>query len=463
MKPSLSDHLDAALADLPEAPLCVAFSGGPDSTALLHALAQLPAARARGLRALHVDHGLHADSAAWAGHCQRFSADLGVDCEVLRVHVVPRRGEAAARHARYAAFVANLRVGEILLLAHHRDDQAETVLLKLLRGAGPEGLGGMRRRRPLGHGELWRPLLHTFTRAQLRAYAALHGLSSIDDPSNADTRLARNHLRHEILPRLAKHWPQAVDSILHSATLSRAAADELRTRWLAAFEALHDAATGSLDADGWLALAPALREPLLAHWLHTQGLAAPTTAQRMQIERQCGARAGQSPCIRWPGVELHVWKARLWAHAPRPIPAAGWQASWHGEPLVLPDGGRLSLEPHGRLPFALDVRMRSGGERIKPAGDRHTRELRALFQSGAVPPWQRDACPLLYEGESLIAVADRWPSERAEAIYRMAGARARWQPAGRVGPAASRAVTTPDRPSAASPERATPRLRPPGG
>lgn len=433
MKPSLPDHLDAALAEMPDAALCVAFSGGPDSTALLHALAQLPTARARGLRALHVDHGLHAHSAAWAEHCQRFCTDLGLDCEVVQVQVEAQRGEgveAAARHARYAAFVAHLRAGEVLLLAHHRDDQAETVLLKLLRGAGPEGLGGMRERRPLGCGALWRPLLRTITHAQLRDYIAQHGLVCIDDPSNSDTRLARNHLRHDILPRLAAHWPQAMDSILHSAALSRAAADALCTQWLAAFAALHDEASGSLDAVGWLALAPALREPLLDHWLHARGLTAPTTAQRAQIERQCGARAGQSPCIRWPGVELHIWKGRLWSHTPHPAIVAGWQATWHGEPLVLPDGGRLSLEPAVRLPCAINVRMRSGGERIKPAGDRHTRELRALFQSGAVPPWQRDVCPLLYEGGKLIAVADRWLDERAETLFGQAGACLRWQPAG---------------------------------
>lgn len=433
MKLSLSSHLDAALADLPGAALCVAFSGGPDSTALLHALAQLPPARARGLRALHVDHGLHADSAAWGAHCRHFCADLGLDCEVARVQVQTHRGEgveAAARRARYVAFAAHLRAGETLLLAHHRDDQAETVLLKLLRGAGPEGLGGMRERRPLGHGELWRPLLRDIARAQLRDYVALHGLSCIDDPSNADTRLARNHLRHEILPRVAAHWPQATDSILHSAALSRAAADALRTQWLAAFATLHDAATGSLDAAGWLAFAPALRQPLLDHWLHAGGLPAPTTAQRAQIERQCGARAGQSPCIRWRGAELHVWKGRLWARAPAHAIDPDWQATWQGEPLALPDGGRLALrDGHARLPAPLAVRLRQGGERIKPAGDAHTRELRDLFQQATLPPWQRPACPLLYEGPELVAVADRWVNARGRELFDAAGSLPCWQPA----------------------------------
>jgi tRNA(Ile)-lysidine synthase len=432
VKHTLSAHLAAALAGIPDAALCVAYSGGPDSTALLHALAQLPAARARGLRALHVDHGLHPDSATWAEHCRRFCAELELPCDVVRVRVETHRGEgveAAARHARYVAFAAQLRVGEILLLAHHRDDQAETVLLKLLRGAGPEGLGGMRERRPLGRGELWRPLLHDIARAQLHDYVALHALPCLDDPSNADTRLARNHLRHEILPRLAAHRSQAVDSILHSATLSRAAADALRTQWLSAFATLHDDASDSLDAAGWLALVPALREPLLDHWLHGRNLPAPTTAQRAQIERQCGARAGQSPCIRWPGAELHVWKGRLWTHAPRPAIDPDWQASWRGEPLTLPDGGKLTLrDEHARLPAPLTVRLRQGGERIKPAGDAHTRELRDLFQQAALPPWQRLACPLLHEGSELVAVADRWISARGRELFAAAGSLPHWQP-----------------------------------
>jgi tRNA(Ile)-lysidine synthase len=427
----LHQHLRAALASMPPAALCVAFSGGPDSSALLHALAQLPEARARDLRALHVDHGLQPESAAWAAHCERYCAALGVPCEVLRVQVGSGTGrgvEAAARDARYAALAAQLHDGEYLLLGHHRDDQAETVLLKLLRGAGPEGLGGMRALRPFGRGQLWRPLL-ALSRRQLHDYVEAQRLDCIDDPSNRDTRLARNQLRHEILPRLAQRWPQAVDSILHSAALCRAAADALQTQWLAAFAGLHDPANGSLDARGWLALAQALREPLLDHWLHARGLPAPTSAQRRQIERQCGARAGQLPCIRWTGTELHIWKGRLWALPPERIVDADWQVPWHGEPLALPDGGELRLTFAGaRLAEPLHVRLRRGGERIKPDGDAHTRELRDLFQQSHLPPWQRNACPLLYAGDDLVAVADRWSSTRGTAIFRHAGALPRWRP-----------------------------------
>ncbi|MGC1547666.1 MAG: tRNA lysidine(34) synthetase TilS [Rhodanobacter sp.] len=426
-------RLTVALVTAPAVPVCVAYSGGPDSTALLHALAQLPAVRAQGLRALHVNHGLHADSASWAAHCQDFCESLELPCEVLRVQVETHRGEgleAAARRARYAAFEKALHANEWLLLGHHRDDQAETVLLKLLRGAGPEGLGGMRAQRPLGHGQLWRPLLHDISRMQLHSYIEAHRLPCIDDPSNSDTRLARNHLRHEILPRLAHHWPQAVDSILHSAALTRAATDTLRTQWLAALDTLRDPATDSLHVPGWLALDAALRDPLLDHWLYTRGLPAPTTAQRRQIERQCLARDGQLPCVRWHGAELHIWKDRLWAIPPQlPIDPL-WEAYWLGESLLLPGGGQLSLrDATTHLPSPLQVRLRRGGERIKPVGDAHTRELRDLFQQGQVPPWRRHALPLLYAGDELVAVADRWLSERGTAIFAQTGGKLLWKPA----------------------------------
>ena len=136
--------------------------------------------------------------------------------------------------------------------------------------------------------------------------------------------------------------------------------------------------------------------------------------------------------MRWPGTELHIWKGRLWAHAPRPPVDTGWTARWHGEALALPDGGQLALEPAGRLPMPLTVRLRQGGERIRPAGDRHTRELRDLFQQIALPPWRRDACPLLYAAEELVAVADLWQTARGRALFDAAGASPRWTPPSRA-------------------------------
>ena len=414
----------------PDGELCVAFSGGPDSTALLHALAQLPEARARGLRALHVDHALHSESAHWAMQCEAICNAWQVPLRVLKVDVERASGhgiEAAARKARYAALADALREGERLLLGHHRDDQIETVLLKLLRGAGPEGLGGMRAQRELGRGFLWRPLLE-LPRKDLSNYAAAHGLGFVTDPSNDDRRYSRNRLRHDVLPVLAAHWPHAGEAILHSARLSRAAADALAAQWQAALGTLLDPSTQSLDATGWSRLAQALREPLLDHWLHERGCTAPTTAQRVQIERQIHAREGRVPCIRWTGTELHVWKGRLWARPTQASIDPQWESPWQGEPLALPDGGLLTLSSPVALSRPLNVRLRRGGERIRPVGDAHTRELRDLFQQAGLPPWQRTVCPLIYDGETLLAVADRWFDARGKTFFDAIGSKPCWRP-----------------------------------
>ncbi len=439
---SLSDTLARAVREGRPPALCVAFSGGPDSTALLHALAQLPAARKRGLRALHVDHGLHPLSPDWAKHCARFCESLGVPLTTVRVEIGDSRGEgveAAARRARRAAFAAHLHDAEWLALAHHRDDQVETVLLKLLRGAGPEGLGGMRVLRPFGRGFLWRPWLD-FPREVLRDYLKEQNLSCLQDPANDDPRFARNVLRREILPRIATHWPHAETAILHSAELCRSAADYLDRASDAAFAAL-SRDEGTLDAGGWLALPDALRAPVLERWLRARGLPTTADAQRRELERQAAdAAPDRVPCIAWRGAEVHVWDGRLHAFPPAPPIPANWEAAWDGALLALPGGGLLTVEPDDGAPATatsrfdppLTVRFRHGGERIRPAGDPHMRELRDLFQRARIPPWLRARCPLIFGNGELVAVADLWISERGKAVFAARGVRPRWSPLGRL-------------------------------
>jgi tRNA(Ile)-lysidine synthase len=426
MSTSLIDHLARALDDVPGVPLVVAFSGGPDSTALLHALAsQMPRP---SLRALHVDHGLHADSATWAVHCRRLCDSLGLPIEVVRVTVDLTRGEgieAAARRARHEAFASALKPGEYVVLAHHRDDQMETVLLKLMRGAGPDGLAGMKAMRPSGVGMLWRPLLD-LPRSALLDHIAANGLATLHDPSNDDPRIARGYLRATVIPALVDQWPQAAISITHSARLCREAADGLREGWIEAFDRLRRD-ENTLDAREWLDLRPAWRAPLLDHWLHAAGLSAPTTAQREALERQIReASAERLPLVGWQDTEVRVWKGRLWA-MPRCQPFdEAWSAAWQGEPLTLPGGGVLTLGG-ARLPAALMVRYRRGGDRIRTAGNHITKELRDLFQEGSIPPWRRPRMPLLCENDSLIAVGGRWLSDRGKAIFDEAGALPMWQ------------------------------------
>ncbi|HET8553521.1 MAG TPA: tRNA lysidine(34) synthetase TilS [Rhodanobacteraceae bacterium] len=436
---SLVDTLRQALIARPDGSLRVAFSGGPDSTALLHALTNLPEARARGLCALHVDHGLHPDSRRWADRCREFCARLDVPLDIRQVEVDNRSGmglEAAARDARLAVFARLLQPGEYLLTAHHRDDQAETVLLKLLRGAGPEGLGGMRERRPLAAGWLWRPLLNT-PREALTSYLRSHALDSIDDPSNESSALARSFLRQNIMPRLSAHWPRATLAISHSARLNRQTADYLHLCAAEALENLLCATDGSLDAPGWLALHPALQGPVLDQWLHAQGFASPTLAQRDQLQQQIRhASGGRVPLVQWPGTAVHVWRKRLHAHAPLPDAPAAWRSPWHGEELTLPAmSGMLRLLPAaaGNTPTStpeFDVTLGDIGVRLRPAGDPHTRELRDLFQQAAIPPWRRRRCPLIHDRNgTLLAVADLWQTEAGKNFFDALGRRPQWSPA----------------------------------
>jgi tRNA(Ile)-lysidine synthase len=433
----IRDHIEHALAELVAGPILVSLSGGLDSTVLLHALAGSRAARERGLRAVHVDHGLHDDSTMWARQCADFAEQLGVTLETRAVEIARTPGlglEATARRARYGAIEEMLHSGEILALAHHRDDQAETVLLKLLRGAGPEGLGAMRSLRRLGRGFAWRPLL-TLPRASLRGYAEQHKLVWIEDPSNADFSLDRNFLRIEVLPRIARRWPEAEASIAQSALWARAAADFIddeAERTLAQVQGLDPA---TLRFREWLALPDALRDPVLRRWLRSIALPEPTQFQVAELVRQL-AEAGEDrqPCVRWPGVEVRRYRELLHALAPLQLAPLDWTAEFTGEALVLPsDIGVLRLAaiaengPPPRLAEPALVRFRRGGENLRLSGTTYTRELRDLLQEAGIPPWQRSRLPLVFgQDGALLAVADLWLSDAGAQQLANANARLEW-------------------------------------
>jgi tRNA(Ile)-lysidine synthase len=433
----LREVLDAALETLGPAPLLVAFSGGLDSTVLLHALAQSQAARARGLRAVHVDHGLQEDSATWTRHCRALAAELGVELVPLRVNVARMRGlglEASARRARYGAIESLLAPGEVVALAHHRDDQTETVLLKLLRGAGPEGMGAMRPLRRLGRGFAWRPLL-SLPRAALREYADRFQLAWIQDPSNADPAIDRNFVRLQILPRITRRWPEAETSIAQSAAWARAAAEFIDGEAERALARLQGPEPSTLRFREWLALPGALRDPVLRRWLRLLDLPEPTHFQVTELVRQIGeAGEDRQPCVRWPGTEVRRYRDLLYALSPLQLPPFDWSAAFDGSELVLPlDLGRLRLFGGARLERPLQVRFRRGGESLRLATGGHTRELRDLFQENAIPPWQRGRLPLLLDGEdSLLAVADLWLSEAGARLFGLLGTRVEWHRRGGI-------------------------------
>lgn len=430
----LHDLIESALSELPQAPLLAAFSGGLDSAVLLHALAESEVARARGLRAVHIDHGLNDDSADWARRCREFAGSLGVDLVVRSVEVVRGRGlglEASARRARYGEIETLLAAGEILALAHHRDDQAETVLLKLLRGAGPEGIGAMRPLRRLGRGFAWRPLLG-LPRAALREYAESHRLNWIIDPSNADQSIDRNYLRMQVMPRIMSRWPEAEASIAQSATWARAAAEFIEVEAERALARTQGLDPSTLHFREWLALPQALRDPVLRRWLRALDLPEPTHYQAAELVRQL-AEAGEDrqPCVRWPGAEVRRYRDLLHALPPLQVPPFDWVAPFDGGALALPMNlGTLRLVDTQQVPAQVDnllVRFRRGGESLRLETGGHTRELRDLFQEAGIPPWQRGRLPLVFEPDGgLLAVADLWLSEAGARLFGTHGARLEW-------------------------------------
>ena len=425
------DVLADALRDAPVAPVCVGFSGGLDSTVLLHALAADAGVRERGLRALHVHHGLHREADAWAAHCSAACAALGVPLEVVRVEVKRGKGpEAAARAARHAAYAAALAEGEALAIAHHRDDQAETFLLRALRGSGPEGLGAMPARRPCGRGTLWRPLL-ALPRVVLSDYARAHGLRWIEDPSNVDTTLDRNFLRARVLPLLRERWPEAGATLARSAALSAEATALLVPGDMDAL-ALVSTDDPSVLSRAALASVPRERRArVLRRWVASLGLPALPAGGVARIESDLlPASADAVACYAWQGAEVRAWRDGLHAgKAVAPLPR-DWATRWDGRAaLPLPGGGSLRLEPAAAFDASLAVRTRVGGERIALSGRTHSHALKHVFQDLGIPPWLRPAMPLLVDGDgAVLAAGDRIRSGAFDAWLRARGAQLAWSP-----------------------------------
>ena len=418
----LVEPLAQLLADSPGCRrLVVGYSGGLDSQVLLHVLAnQRTAWPARTLHAVYIDHGLQAHSAAWGAHCAQVCQALDVPFQIRNVTVELAPGdspEAAARCARYAALATELGPDAALLTAHHRDDQAETLLLQLLRGAGPHGLAAMPTSARLGSGWLLRPWL-TIDRATLLAYGQRHGLRWIEDPSNSDTGFDRNYLRHCVLPLLQQRWPGATYALARSARWCAEAAAELDQQ--AAID-LAQATPTSADRLSLTVLRPlsaSRQRYLLRYWLRRLALPVPDSRQLEQLRNQAlSAAHDRQPAVRWLGGEVRRYRDLLYAMPP--LASLDRQAVWqwrpHGDaypPLFLPDLGWLQMQPvqgaglsAARIKGAvLTVRFRQGGEWFRPTGRRHSQELKKLLQTAGIPPWQRDRLPLIYREADLLAV-----------------------------------------------------------
>jgi len=383
--------------------IAAGLSGGVDSVVLLHVLHGLAPVLGYRLSAIHVNHGLSANAGDWQRFCSAFCLELGIPFKAVRVKVQKQRGglEAAAREARRAAFTG---VGaDAIALAHHLDDQAETVLFNLLRGAGLAGASGMPVQGRLGRKLLLRPLLDV-PRSGIRAYAAEHRLGWIEDESNADEALTRNFIRRRVGPLLESRFPRWRESLARAARHFSGA---------------------ELDA-----------RSLLRSYLKEKGLRAPSEAKLLEMLKQFGG-SGSRISVSHDGVDLRVFKGEL-----KTLKTAKNKifksVAWNGESrLPLPAlGGELRFQRVRGGGIASDlikgkrlqVRLRSGGERLRVDALRPRRTLKNLFQEAGVPPWERERLPLLFCGADLVWVPGLGADSGYAAAKDAAGIIPEWRP-----------------------------------
>jgi tRNA(Ile)-lysidine synthase len=391
--------------------VCAAFSGGLDSTVLLDLLARLRGEAGFALTAMHVHHGLSRNAERWAGACAAFAQSRGVPLAIERVTVDrahPAGLEAAARAARHAAF-ARART-DFVALGHHRDDQAETVMLQALRGTGVKGLAAMGEARAAG-GAVWlRPLLDE-RREVLLAYAREAGLDWVEDESNELTAFDRNFLRHEVMPILERRFPHYRESLARLARHAASASGLLEA--LAREDSSRIAEGDGLSAAGLEALDPARRANVLRHFIASHGLAMPGEARLADMARQLVAARDDARVLLLHGGRALVRHRGRVAVEDVP-PRVAWDVAWRGERVVALGDGRGEVRfdevagegiaadrvAGGRWHFA----SRAGGERLRLHERGPTRTLKNLLQEHAIPVWRRPRLPLLFDGDRLVWV-----------------------------------------------------------
>jgi tRNA(Ile)-lysidine synthase len=391
----------------------VALSGGLDSCVLLHLLAEhRPAVP---VHVIHVNHQLSTRANQWQSHCEALAAAYGFPftAEKVTVAAAGRGLEMAARDARYAVFERVLAPGDLLLMAHHQNDQAETVLLRLLRGAGLRGLGAMPEQRSLGAGRAGRPLLE-HTRSELQSYAESEGLAWVEDESNESVVYDRNFLRLQVLPQLAQRWPQFAQRFAHAARSLRES-EQLLTEYasedLTAAGCRPERLGQSISLADVAGLSRARRNAVLRHWIARCGYQPPERVHLEQVDQMLIAETDTQPQVGWGQCELRRFNTRLYLLPRLPSPAKT-ELSWYPpEPVTLPDSSRL-WATHGAagLRSGTDYRIsfRQGGERCQPHNRSHSQKLKKLLQEYSLEPWLRDRVPLIYAGDQLAAVGDLW-------------------------------------------------------
>jgi len=395
--------------------VCVAYSTGMDSHVLLHAAADLLAeSDTVYLRAVHIDHGMQADCEQWVRHAEFVCDGLNVPLHVRRVTVLDegQGPEAAARQARYEAYAELLMPGEHLLLAQHADDQAETFLLQALRGAGPDGLASIPRKRTFLHGYMARPLLGC-TKQALIDYAKLSGLSWIEDPSNDETQYDRNYLRHEILPLLRDRWPAASQTLSRAAMRNAAASQMLQEVAQNDFEVTRIRGTNELSISNLNELTRERAFNVIRYWVRMAGLRMPRQKDLMQVSHDLlQPSLTSSGMVNARDYEFRRYRDSLHlvaGHVRSDAYSVQWDAPYND--LQIPETGqvlsRKSCQDQGiALPKkgSVTVRSRHGGELIKLGEPAFHKAVKKVLQEASVPPWKRETIPLLYVDDRLIAV-----------------------------------------------------------
>lgn len=408
----LAHRLAGQLATLipPHSAILIAFSGGVDSVVLLHLLHQLAPRFSWQLSALHVHHGISPHADAWADFCERRCADYKLSFFLERVDIQPLREqgiEAAARQLRYAAYAKHQR--DFLVLAHHADDQAETLLLQLLRGAGVRGAAAM----PMlaSRDTQWlRPLLNV-TRVEIIAYAQTHHLQWIEDESNADDSYPRNYLRHQVMPLLAQKFPSYRHTMTRSAQHFAEAAELLDE--LARLDAASAIQQDGLSVTALKDMSTARAKNLLRYFLHMRGAPVPQTVQLADMLHQLiHARDDAKICVAFSGWQAHRYRGVVQVLPALPDFDGRLRLEWNNEASLpwaalgmrvefVPVTGRgISLDKLRAAPVTL--RFRQGGETLRPYANASTRTLKNLMQEQRIPPWLRDRVPLLFCGDELV-------------------------------------------------------------
>lgn len=417
----MNKALSASIKHLPH-PLAhwqtwyVAYSGGLDSTVLLHFLQQ----QGLSVHAIHVNHQLQPGvDELTVAHCAAQCHSLGIPFTLKTVVVKKNKGEnikAVGRAVRYAVLAEFLDENSLVCMAHHQDDQAETLLLQLLRGSGVAGLAAMSVLSPLGKSYLFRPLL-SLTRKELHEYALVNGLKWMDDPSNENTDYDRNYLRHEVMPVLKKRWPSAAQTLSRSAEHCAEVADSVAEMAAQDYARIQDKNTLSISQ--CLLLPEARQKHVLRYWIAQQGFVLPSAAQLQQVCQQLQCREDAQPLIQWAGIEvrrhhddLHVGPYQ------KTLDLSDMTLSWDLKtPLMLPgklgrlevqsvQGPGLSKDKLSEAPVS--IRFRVGSERCQPVGRAHSQTLKKLFQEYRIPSWKRSQVPLLYCGDVLAAALGYW-------------------------------------------------------